>query len=94
MARTLILALLEGAESFPNIKTIIPCASGVEFCSLCGGSQSLGYGALRDGGDQRLSIQHKPKHHNPIQPQPTRPNWHEDQECWNIGPKWCNKRNT
>ena len=27
------------------------------------------------------------KHHNPIQPQLTRPNWHEDHECWNRGPE-------
>ena len=43
-----------------------------EFLSLCLGNQNQGYGALRDGCDQRLLTQHKPKR-NPIQSQPTRP---------------------
>ena len=41
---------------------------------------SQGYGALRDGDDQRLQTQHKPVHHNLVHQQPTRPNLYEDHE--------------
>ena len=59
VARTLQLALKEGAESFPNIKShALGTRRGVPQ-PLLGATNAMGYVALRDGGSKTLDSAEK-----------------------------------